>query len=153
MAIPSIRLANMEDLEVVCDFAESFFDETPYAKSYVFSRRRVKEVIGGCLSSPVDKAVVILLESDTTPIGVLIAVAVQSIFSEDLLAQEIMWWVDPPYRGISSLKLLEALEEWAKEFGMSYVSMGSVPEVTKLDRLYTRLGYTNTELAYIKDMR
>lgn len=147
-----IRLAQTEeDIDSVIELSKDFFNASPYSKSVEFSERRVKEVIRSCLLSPL--GCVILLETDTgTSVGMLIAAASTTIFSEDLLAQELAWWVDPQYRGRESLHLIEAYEEWAAVIGCRLIALGSIPELTELDKLYRRLGYTPKEQSYIKEI-
>lgn len=144
-----IRLATEEDVDTLVQLAEDFYHESPYSNYVQFSQRRVKEVIRSCLLSPL--GVVIVLESDTRPVGMLVAAASTNIFSEDLLAQEVAWFVDPQYRGRESLHMVEAYEEWARVIGCKLVALAHIPEVTNLDRLYKRLGYNPMEQAYIKD--
>src|ERR1700710_2847381 len=45
--------------------------------------------------------------------GVLAAQAANHQFAPVRLATEIMWWVDPDYRGTSAMEMLAAYEEWA----------------------------------------
>src|SRR4030095_2568562 len=52
----------------------------------------------------------LLLEQDGLAQGVLMAVASEHPFGPVRLARETLWWIEPEYRGLSALKMLDAFE-------------------------------------------
>ena len=68
-------------------------------------------------------------------------------------ATEVIWWIEPEYRGRDALHMLTAYEAWAEEQGCSFVSMvglGSDPQPTNF---YERRGYIAAERHYMKPIR
>jgi GNAT superfamily N-acetyltransferase len=82
--------------------------------------------------------------------GVLTAQASVHPFAPVKVASEIIWWVDPAFRGQAVVGMLSAYEAWAVERGCSLagmVGLGSEPLTT---RLYLRRGYEPAETHFIK---
>lgn len=70
-----------------------------------------------------------------------------------LAGSELLWWVDPEFRGGSAaIKLLKGIENEARIRGAHRWSMAalasSMPD--KVGRIYERSGYTLSEYAYSK---
>lgn len=81
--------------------------------------------------------------------GVLAAVAAPHHLAPVKIASEIIWWIDPDWRGRSATRMIAAYEQWAAECGCQYVSMvglGADPEVSKL---YERRGYHAVERHFV----
>src|SRR5262245_39885246 len=68
--------------------------------------------------------------------GVLAAHAGMHQFAPVKVASEIMWWVDPEYRGGSSVRMLAAYEEWARERGCVYAAVAGLGADPLVGRLY-----------------
>ena len=74
-------------------------------------------------------------------------------FSDDLIANELGWFVSKEYRGsLSSLKLVLEYEKWAISKGCSFISMSSIEGLSNTDKIYSRLGYNLAERSYIKEI-
>ncbi len=84
--------------------------------------------------------------------GVLAAVAAPHHLAPVMLASEIIWWIDPDWRGIAAAEMLCAYENWAIERKCRYagmVGLGADPAVSKL---YTRRGYQAIERHFLKPL-
>lgn len=68
-------------------------------------------------------------------------------------AQELFWWVRPDKRGgPTGIRLLRAIEEWARGRGCKTLSMICLPALKEspAERVYQRTGYRASERSYIK---
>jgi hypothetical protein len=151
MSVYNIRLATQEDFDDVYELARQFFFESPYKHSCEFSEARVKEVIHIYLTAHADKMIVCLLTCNEVPVGLIAGVAMPSLFSDGVQTMEQIWWVHPAHRKTRHcLGLLAAYQEWSRKIGAVSTVVGDLPGVTDLERLYTRLGYTPVERAFIR---
>lgn len=72
-----------------------------------------------------------------------------------IVAQELFWFVDEPYRGSSAgLRLLSALENEAKDRGASQLMMICLDDLDgdKLAKMYIKLGYVPQEQTFVRDL-
>ena len=94
-----------------------------------------------------------LAEVNKEVVGFFLGAVFKPLFSEDILAVEMFWWLEKEYRGNKvALKMLKSFETWAKEAGASEVSVSDLQGLQSLDNLYGRLGYTRSEVTYKKDL-
>ena len=97
-----------------------------------------------------------LLYDEDTPVGLLAGVITEQhpLWHGIKIASELFWYVHPDHRGKNSLKLVKDYETWAKENGCKYVTMAHFYNElgTKLSDLYSRLGYKEVEVSYLKEL-
>jgi hypothetical protein len=87
--------------------------------------------------------------------GLLAAMLTRNPLTNELQANEIVWYVRPQYRGSkSSLKFLKDYEAWATAKGVKYLclSLHENEYAEPLSKLYTRRGYTKMETTFIKEL-
>ena len=79
-------------------------------------------------------------------------VCVPDLYTGNLVATELFWFVFPDHRGIG-LELLDIYEKWARDEGCSEIRMIHLPRLMpdRLKRLYQRRGYRELEVAYGKE--
>lgn len=95
----------------------------------------------------------LVAELDDEPVGFFLGAIYSPMFSEDIIAAEMFWWVDPDYRGKKvAVQMLKSFEDWANKAGASQVNVSDLQGVKNLDKLYERLGYTKSEVTYRKDL-
>lgn len=132
--------------------ARKFYHESPY-RGLPINEKKLKDVTDHVMSS--DLCLVLLLVSpEDQPVGMIAGHVNEMIFSTDKMASEIMWWVDPEYRGSRhSIRLLDGFEYWAYKSGCKFVQMSALGNDTgdRLSKLYKKRKYINTEQAYIKE--
>lgn len=104
------------------------------------------------LSLQDDDRLCLILEDDGTARGVLAAFAGIHALAPIKVASEIVWWIDPAYRGRDALKMLNAYELWASERGCSFVSMVGLGAYPAPATLYERRGYEPVECHYLKSL-
>lgn len=98
--------------------------------------------------------IIIFLEENEVPIGMIVGVITELPFSSTLVSSELAWWVEPEHRGKSSDSLRQAYEFWAKKQGCKIVTMSCLADETEkvLDVFYRRKGYTKAETMYKKEI-
>ena len=98
-----------------------------------------------CISYP-DRYFGYCAYEDDELTGMLVGQLVPYFFGNDLLANDIVWYVREDRRGsMMGIRLLNAFRDWAKERGASEVCIG-VSTALDLDRthkLLSRMGFTH----------
>ena len=95
----------------------------------------------------------ILAEVDGETVGFFLGVVFNPMFSDDIIAAEMFWWIDKDHRGHKiSIQMLNSFEDWSKKSGATQVNVSDLQSVKNLDKLYERLGYTKSEVTYRKDL-
>ncbi len=87
----------------------------------------------------------LVYEQDGTARGVLAAIAAPHHLAPVKVASEIIWWIDPAWRGRCAMKMLASYEEWAAERGCQFVSMVGLGADPAVSKLYARRGYQAVE--------
>ena len=148
----NIRKATREDLFDLAILGKQFVRE---AKENGYRLTFSQEKFTSSFFNVIDNLDYLLLvyEIEGEAVGFFLGAVFEPLFSKDLLAVEMFWWVEEDYRGNrQSLGLLKTFEDWAKEKGASEVSVSDLQGVKDLDKLYKRLGYTKSEVTYKKDL-
>ena len=91
-----------------------------------------------------------LLVAGEPATGMIGGIIYPHYFNDEVIAQELFWWVSPLHRG-SGIKLLNAFEEWAEKRGADKVMMISL-EKNDVSRIYTKRGYSALEHTYEKTL-
>lgn len=147
----SCRIATKDDKEHILRMCIDFFSVTAYAQMDTIDPSRVSDIIDHYLDSPLNEAVVVLMEHEGVPVGVIAMLATKSLFNHDLMAVEQIWWVDPPHRKArNSLALLNLVHDWAKKVGCTSVVLSGLNSSTDVSKLYKHLGFVQAEYAYYK---
>ena len=96
-------------------------------------------------------AVCIVYAPANHPQGVLMAAAGEHPFGPVVLARETLWWIDPTYRGMAAVRMLDAYEEWAfQKKGCQFAGMAGMGDDPGVAKLYIRRGYRIAETHYLK---
>jgi GNAT superfamily N-acetyltransferase len=93
------------------------------------------------------------LFNDGKFVGCLGCLVVNDLNDGEMVASETFWFVDPEFRG-QGVKLLIHFMRWAKEIGCSRISMVHLinEHAEKLNDIYVKMGFTQTEVHYIKEL-
>lgn len=84
-------------------------------------------------------------------LGMIALIAVAHPMSGEMVATELVWWIDPEARGgRAALALLAEAEEWAKLQGATRLQM--IAPNDKVCRFYERLGFEKVEVAYMRNL-
>ncbi len=135
--------------------AREWFDESQ-KKEFGLSIDLSKTLldIGQLAFSP--NSIVFLLVDNNKIIGFYGAAISCSKFSNQMIAEERYYYVTQENRGISSLKLIKAATEWAKNKQCSHFIIYASNLASELhDRtcqLYEKLGMKKFETSYVKEL-
>lgn len=146
-----VRLATLEDIPEILKFAKAFMKASPY-RLMTFDPKKGKDFLTSLIDSPLSEGVVLLALKDGKPVGFLVGVASQPVFSSNKFSMELGWWVEPEHRGCrGALLMYAAYEDWAKRVGCSHIQGAYLPGVSPdLDKFYKKRGYVLTESSYVK---
>jgi GNAT superfamily N-acetyltransferase len=102
------------------------------------------------------KTDLLVLEDNGTPKGFIGMVQLESPISEQVFANEHFWFVMQEARGLGSMRLVKAAEEWAKAKKCSHLILTASTLASDLHdricRLYVRRGMDKFETSYIKEV-
>ena len=130
-----VRLANLFFVESEYEFT---LDNTTLLNNFIYSvdSENIKTFV---------------MQEGNKLVGMLVGGIQQTLFSKDLIATELAWYVEKDYRGNKySLQLLDMYEEWAKDCGCSFVTMVDIDPLNSLQKLYERKGFKLQEKTYVK---
>jgi GNAT superfamily N-acetyltransferase len=143
-----IREAVAEDELDILMMVKMFLRETDYP--FKFDLNKTQENFEAVLSNP--NATIFVADVDGELVGCLVCVVSQPLFSSDVVANELAWYISPDQRnGKAAFKLLKVYEDWAKDMGATSVVMSDT-STKDLTKLFSRKGYRNIERSYIKEI-
>lgn len=144
-----IRHATHEDIGACLEMGLAFFAESGLAAETSFDATTTARTLAHLIDAA--DGVLLVAEADGI-IGMAGALSYPHYFNADsLTAQELFWWVRPDSRGGSAgVRLLQALEAWAKGQGCSTLTMVCLPIDSPAEGVYRRVGYRASERSYIK---
>lgn len=141
-----IRRATAADRLTILDMCRQFHAESGVALS--FNNATAAVTIDRALSDA--NTLVLLLDVDGRARGMFAAAIFPQMFTAERVAQELVWWVEPTYRGRGAIAMLTEYETWARAKGcvaVNMVGLGGDPVTT---RLYERNGYVAQERHFLK---
>lgn len=140
-----IREATEDDIPRLVEMGRRFIEESVYKDFMVENPEQMESLIGQILANPQGR--ILVSENDGKPNGMLALIAFPHYFSGELIAGEIVWWVDPEARaGGTGLKLMRKAEQLAIEMGA--VKMQMVAPDERIGKLYQHFGYEKVESTY-----
>lgn len=142
------RFADLSDVKgivaTVVNFAKNKGSKTEYN---LFSSRHLESELTRLINSP-SGCVILSVESNRV-VGVLVGTISGSLFSPALAAEELMWWIEPEYRG-RGLKMMRMFEQWAKDSGAVMCVMSGFDD---LEKFYKLKGYEKRSTHYTKEVK
>jgi GNAT superfamily N-acetyltransferase len=140
-----IRLATLADIPRIVEMGLRFRESSDYKNHIVANTEQITKlselVIAqeGCLLS----------ERDGKVCGMIAVYLFPHFISGELIAGEVVWWVEPEYRG-EGIKLVREAERRARAKGA--VKMQMIAPTEQVARIYERIGYDYIESAYQRDL-
>lgn len=144
-----IRLATALDIPNIIPQARKFHQYTLY-KNYKFSEDKAKSSLLDFLSSP--DSVLLLSVQDNKIVGFLGGTVTSIPFVGVRSAMEILWWMDPDYRGKEGLQLLSAYEYWARNVAKADTVQISRLHDKSTTRFFTKRGYKKEEETWVSQL-
>ncbi len=148
-----LKLAEEGDEEDALRMTRSFYEDTPFSPQVLYNEEKVRQVLRDFRQSSYSLGLVLLLVDDKVPVGLLIGCATQTPFSDDKVAAELAWYIEPTHRGNrKAVDLVLAYETWARTIGCKHVSMSLLSDLTDVSKFYEKLGYKRTEISFLKEL-
>lgn len=140
----NIRRATLDDLEQLLDIAEKFVQHYGH---FNFDAPTVLAL----LVNLIQNQYVLVAEEGGRVFGTVGAMVVPNMWNKnDILFQEMFWWVDEDYRnGSAGIRLLLAMHKLAPIGAKKILSV--LPNTNFKDKTLAKLGYKLTEMAYAKE--
>lgn len=140
----NIRRATFDDIEQLLVIAEKFvqhYGHFEYDASTTLS----------LLVNLIQNQYVLVAEEDGKVFGTIGATVVANMWNKnEILFQEMFWWVDEEYRsGSAGIRLLLAMHKLAPIGAKKVLSV--LPNTNFKDKTLAKLGYKLTEMAYAKE--
>lgn len=146
-----IRPATHDDVDVLAAMVQHFLEAVPtYAALLQGGPERLVAYMHGVVELK-DALTLLALEDTGEPLGFITVVAVENVLTETRVGDELVWWVEPRFRGRVGPKLLEAAEAWARTTGLSVLKMVA-PYQSRVGVFYERHGYVPLETSYTKGL-
>jgi GNAT superfamily N-acetyltransferase len=145
-----LRIAKIEDKEVIKELLNKFIEDSPY-KNFPLKEEVFSKYIELFLEDASGGRVCILDEEDGEVVAVGAVEVVPWLFTELMIARELAVYVTPKYRkkGIGK-DIIAAIEFWASKVGCQFVQLSTLRK--DCDKLYKELGYEITESIYLKSV-
>ena len=144
----TIRPATMDDIPQIVEMAKRFYPESPYPHIYgdVPEEQAAGLVIvamQGMAEYGIVPGAMLVAEHGDRLIGMLCLHIDPATFNPAVIAAELVWWMDPEYRGgMAGIRLVKAGEETAPERGATVMNMGVLAtSPAEAQTLLERLGY------------
>ena len=132
----------------VVKLVENFHKEAVSEYDGVFDPNAVIETI-----KEADKSTLFLMIVDEVAQGIIYGKCFKSFLNDGQVFQEIIWYVNKPYRS-RGVKLLREAEKMLKDIGVSTMIMAVLEnsKTEKLKRFYERIGYKPMETHYVRNL-
>jgi len=150
-----LKIATWDDYDHIISMSESFAHNSPYEGIISVDTNKIAKVIRGILDGDKSQSIIILYLKDEVPVGMIIGSASETNISFDKMAHELIWWIEPEHRGgRAAIELFQAFEFWAKKVGCTLVQVSLVEteHAPKVEKIYSRFGYRQTERAFFKEL-
>jgi len=145
-----VDVANQYDLHRLTWLADLFHSESGTKIRLDFDK--VKSTLENAIENKKEYLILVLRDDADFAVGVLGAQIITPHFSNDRVAMEWLWFVQPEYRGLCSIKLLKAYLYWAFDvMKCDHATMSTLDSdlADKLHKLYTKIGFSKQENTYI----
>lgn len=120
----AIRAATLDDLPRILDLGELMHNESPRWRKLAFNRARAADFLARLILS--DWGAVFLAEQSGQVLGGIAGTALPHWCSDDVLAQEIVFFMTPEARGgMSAVRLVRKFKEWGAERGAVWAEAGT----------------------------
>ncbi len=144
-----VRKATEKDLTEITQMGRIFFMEAAWGDVCEWDDLAAYESLYNMVVG--DNCIIMVAEQDNKIIGMVGAVLFPLWFNPAIkMGQEFFLYVKLEHRGGVGIKLMQALEDEAKENGVQGFAMLAVENLPSLDKFYSKWGYRPSEKTYIK---
>lgn len=143
-----IRKAEEKDIKRIVELGVSFFEEAKTSSTPVFSEDKATATITSMVDA--DNCILLIAEDDGYIVGIMGIIICEHWFSNEVIAQELFWYVLPEFRYGHGSDLLDIAEVKAKSLGASIISMVDLGESSPVSLFLKRRGYSIEEKTHIR---
>lgn len=146
-----IRDATLDDAADLLRMGELMQQESPRFNKFTFDREKSATLINHLIS--INNGIIVVAEKDGAIVGMLGGMVTEHFFSRDLYACDFVVYIEPEYRGGSTvIRMIKLFEQRAIELGAKEVSLGISTELQseRTASLYEKLGYIRSGISTIK---
>ena len=150
-----IREATIDDLPRLIEMSRHFIEQTAYGRLLA----PAPGVLEAFVAFVQEFGVAIVAEDVGTAaggpqlVGMIGLLAGPHPATGQIMAEEVAWWVEEPYRkGTIGPRLLHAAEAWASAKSVTVLKMVA-PAGSNVGGFYSRHGYDALETAFVKRLR
>lgn len=138
-----IRPATLEDIARLVDLGERLHHESPRWSRITYNRVKAATMMQQMIEE--SWGVVFVAVQAGVIMGGIAGVAMPHWSSDDIVAEEITFFMDPSARGrIAAARLICVLQAWAEKRGAKWLQAGTSTGVDpeRTASLYERMGFT-----------
>lgn len=114
---------------------------------FEFDAAHASMTVAAYISTP--RHLCLVNEVDGALRGVLAAQASISPLAPVLIAQELVFWIDPEWRGDAARKMIAAYEKWAASEGCVFAGLSGLNDPL-VARFFRRAGFDQAENKFLK---
>ena len=140
-----IRTATASDKDAVLLLIKEFSEIKTIGIK--FDTEKVSKITNTCI----DSDTVLVLEVEGKIVGAACGMLFKSLMSEEIIYQDIYFYIQKPYLNYTK-SMLHKIEEKCKEMGVDKISMATMGDNPRLDKLYELLGYKILEKHFSKEI-
>lgn len=148
---PTLRYATLEDIPHLLELGQKLFKGSPM-EPMKFDPDKAKAQLEKAIIGDKKDFLVLVSYYEDRVVGVLAAYAFTPVFTNQRIACEVFWYLEPEFRkGSRGIDMMKAYEYWAKLVGCVVAQYGwlvSSPE--RMPVLYERTGADLAEQVYYK---
>lgn len=147
-----LRFATTDDIPFLVSFGRKFHALSPLS-DVPFNETKVEQTAIDLLQGPKERGIILVWEEDNSPVGCLVGIVSEPYFSTESIASELVFWIEPEYRKLSTVnRLIEAYEYWANRVGAKITCLSCFNSLKgdTLVRMYERKGYDFCEQTFKK---
>lgn len=143
-----VRRATAADTPALIAMGRALHAESPRYRDMPFSEAKLARLaarLQGTLLA--EDAGVFVAEAGGEPVGMAVVILAERWFNEERFATDLTMYVKPEHRGGRLfLRLVQAMEDWARAQGVRDIAIGVSTEIhpQRTVHAYERLGYTLT---------
>lgn len=141
----------MDDIPVMVELGMEFFNFTELSKITEYDPESAAQTFKAMIEN--EMSMILLIDIDGKVVGGAGAVLAPFYFNlNHLTGQEFFWFVSEQYRGSrESIRLFNALEDWAKEKGArSFFMIALRCNYDAVKRVYELKGYLENETNFVR---
>lgn len=142
-----IREATADDIPRIVEMGARFID-TEYPGAVRFNAQQIGAMATALMNG---NGAVFVVETEGRVAGMMAMTTYEHCLSGDLIATEVVWWVEPESRGgRAAFHLFAEGEKWARAKGATKLQM--IAPSDKVGKLYERLGFERIEVHYQRSL-